>query len=107
MDEYNPEADVAKEEKARKLAQRKDKDDVKWLMGNEIGRRIVWSLLDSAGIYRSSFSTDTHVTAFQEGKRNYGIELIARIHKHCPKEFNLMTQEHKSDAVDAAMAEFL
>lgn len=105
--EYNPKAELEAEERARKLLQRRDKEDVKWLMGNRTGRRIVWTLLENAGMYQSSFSTDTHLMSFQEGKRNYGLELTNRIHKHCPDEYNLMIKEHKSDALDVAVAEFV
>jgi len=69
-------------------------DDLKWLMGNKRGRRVVWRLLRSAGVYRLSFDPhNASVTAFNEGQRNQGLRLLAIVQEHCGVDYGLMLQE--------------
>lgn len=68
-------------------------EDLIWLMGIKRGRRIVWRLLSHAGVYRSSFTPDASVTAFNEGQRNIGLRLLAQLMAHCSSDYALMAQE--------------
>lgn len=70
-------------------------DDFKRLMSSRWGRRFVWSLLERAGVWRLSFSTNAMQTAFNEGRRNEGLSLVAAIHKLCPERYAEMLQEQK------------
>lgn len=70
-------------------------EDLKWLMSSRRGRRIVWSLLERAGVWRLSFSTNAMQTAFNEGRRNEGLALTAAIHELCPERYVEMLQEQK------------
>lgn len=70
-------------------------EDLKWLMGHRPGRRIVWRLLDRAGVYRTSF-TGNSTTFFNEGARNVGLSLLSEIHEVCPDAYVLMLKESKS-----------
>lgn len=106
-DVYDLEKETAEVSKLRRKKARQERDDVRWLMGHKAGRRIVWGLLEDAGVYKTSFSTDTHVTAFQEGKRNQGIQLVAKLNIHCLDAYNLMVKEHLETVLDQAMVEFL
>lgn len=97
--EYDPQ-DIEAQSKAdesRRTAKRLDQDseesDLKWLMGSRRGRRIVWRLLDQAGVFRSSFSPNAAQMAFNEGNRNYGQRTLAQIHTHCPELYPLMVKE--------------
>lgn len=38
-----------------------------WLLSDRRGRSLAWWLLQEAGLYRTSFSSDAAITAFQEG----------------------------------------
>lgn len=78
------------EEKAR----RQEVEDLKWLMSDKRGRRVMWRLLETAGVYRSSFTGNSE-TFFREGQRNVGLKLLAEIHEHCPDAFVMMLKEHK------------
>lgn len=89
----------AKAEQARrnKLERETEVDDLKWLMGSKRGRRIVWGLLERAGVFRLTFNTNAMTMAFQEGCRNAGLYLIAMINTHCPEQYQAMLQEQKDE----------
>jgi len=84
----------SREEKA-KLAARKEAEDIKWLMSTARGRRIANSLLQQAGVFRLSFSTDALQMSFNEGNRNTGLRLLAAITEHCPNRYVEMMNEAK------------
>jgi hypothetical protein len=100
---YDP-LDLRGQEKAkaqRDLRERLDREneegDVKWLMGNKRGRRVVWRLLDTAGIFRSSFNTNAMAMAFAEGNRNYGLRLLSLVHSQCPELYPVMMKENTNE----------
>jgi len=70
-------------------------EDFVWLMSDKRGRRIVWSLLSEAGVFKTSYvpGMDAMQTAFAEGGRNQGVKLMARIMEHCPDRFSEMQKE--------------
>ncbi len=67
--------------------------DVKWLMGSKRGRRILWRLLEQAGVFRLSFDTNAMRMSFNEGNRNYGNRTLDLIHKTCPELYAVMLKE--------------
>lgn len=69
-------------------------DDLKWLMSNRRGRRIVFRELDSAGVWRISFNTNALQMAFNEGARNAGLRLVNLVTAHCPSNFMKMMEEN-------------
>lgn len=78
-------------------------DEVCWLMVNAKGRRLVWRLLGLAGIYRTTFvSGDALSSAFREGYRAAGIELLNLILKHCPERYPQMQQEARNHATSTS-----
>ncbi len=85
--------DLAERERQRKLQQQIE--DVKWLMNQKQGRRIVWRLLALAGVYQTSFNSSGSVTAFNEGKRNVGLVILADVHEHAPDESLVMLKENR------------
>jgi hypothetical protein len=85
------------EEKLRKQV---EADDVRWLMGDKRGRRIMWRLLEKTGLYRSSF-TGTSQTFFNEGMRNIGLMLMAEIHEFAPEQYAVMLKEQKQNERNA------
>lgn len=78
-------------ENARKTAA----DDIKWMMSSPRGRRIVWWLLEIAGVYKTSYPCDANMP-FREGGRNIGLQIQARIIEHCPDAHIAMLNEHKA-----------
>ena len=92
--------DIQGQERARedaKLRKTLDKDsdeaDFKWLMSSKRGRRIVWRMLDRAGVFRLSFNTNSMQMAFAEGGRNEGLRMVAMIHTLCPELYAVMAKE--------------
>lgn len=68
-------------------------EDIKWLMSSPRGRRLVWWLLDITGVYRTSFSSQRGGTDFNEGGRNTGLKLLAKVQEHCLDKFVEMLRE--------------
>lgn len=102
MSEAERESQAAAE-KARKaqLAAQTEIDDLLWLMSDKRGRRFVWRLLGESGIYRPSYLpgvTDAMATAYSEGQRNGGLNLLTRVTQHCPERFSEMQKEAQANA---------
>lgn len=89
--EREAEADEAEAREQR----RHEVDDLKWLMGHAQGRRIVWRLLDRAGIYRTSFNTSGSVMALNEGRREMGLFLLAEVLEAAPDSFLKLLRENQ------------
>ena len=80
-----------------RLAKETEESDLKWLMSNKRGRRIIWRLLDHSGVFRLSFNTNAMQMAFAEGNRNYGNRTLAMIHALCPEQYPTMVKENSSN----------
>lgn len=80
-----------------KLAAKVEEEDVKWLMSNKRGRRIVYRLLERAGVWRLSFNTNALQMAFNEGNRNEGLALFAKVMAHCPEHYATMVKEQEKN----------
>lgn len=70
-------------------------EDMKWLMASKRGRRIMWRILDRAGVHRTSFTGNSE-TFFREGMRNVGLMLLAQITDVSPESYVLMLTEQKT-----------
>jgi hypothetical protein len=101
MQGHNP---VALQEQAEKkaLAELEAKvkaeqwaDDLKWLMAHPQGRRIVWRLLEEAGVYRATFHESHAVMALNEGQRRMGLFLVMEINQVCPDRYDEMKHEQR------------
>lgn len=101
MQEYDPIDDVAREADQKRaaeelaLANETAIADFKWLMADARGRRIVWRQLGESGVFASSFHLTAMQMAFNEGKRNDGIKLLAKVHEHCPELYSTMMKEQQ------------
>ena len=85
-------------------------DDLRWVMADPKGRRIVWALLVKAGISRISFSSDALQMAFLEGSRNLGLMLQADVLEACADLYLLAMDEAKTtlkrdDEAEVALTE--
>lgn len=69
-------------------------DDVRWLMSDKRGRRLIWRLFAIAGIYRTSF-TGNSTTFFNEGRRDVGLHFLSDVQEACPERFLEMLKEQK------------
>lgn len=90
------ENEISADEKRIELKQRREIEDLKWLLAHRQGRRIVWKQLGEAGVFRSVFNHSGSVMAFNEGQRAQGLKLLASIMEHAPDAFTLMQKEAKA-----------
>lgn len=70
-------------------------NDLKWLMKSRRGRRIIWSQLERAAVFRSSFNTEPLIMAKAEGFKEYGYYLLQMIHLYCPENYATMVEESR------------
>src|SRR5471030_1460460 len=75
---------VERREKTAKTARLQRNEDFRWLMGEQRGRRFVWDLLAKAGLFRSSLGISPKLTAFNEGRRDLGLSVLADMMRLCP-----------------------
>lgn len=101
MTEHNP-FDLSGQERTAAISAEEERrlrelgqSDLRWVVSTKQGRRFMWRLLGSAGVFHSSFSTNNASMAFNEGKRNQGLELLNEIIEHCPDKYTLMLSEQK------------
>lgn len=83
---------IQNERKKQDLEQR-EKDDIKFVMDSEQGRRVVWGLLEKGQVFGACFNVDPHITAFNEGQRNLALVLFQRVMAHCPDQYLKMAAE--------------
>jgi hypothetical protein len=84
---------VERREKTAKTGRRRRNQDFRWLMGEQRGRRFVWDLLAKAGLFRSSLAGTAELTAFNEGRRDVGLALLADLMRLCPEQYARMQAE--------------
>lgn len=80
-------------EKSAKTARLQRNEDFRWLMGEQRGRRFVWDLLAKAGLFRSSLGLSPELTAFNEGRRDLGLAVLADMMRLCPEQYARMQTE--------------
>ncbi|EMH5510511.1 hypothetical protein V6R31_000769 [Escherichia coli] len=83
---------IQNERKKHDLEQR-EKDDIKFVMDSEQGRRVVWGLLEKGQVFGTCFNVDPNITAFNEGQRNLALVLFQRVMTHCPDQYLKMAVE--------------
>ena len=72
-------------------------EDLRALLAEGFGRRIVNRILARAGIYRTSFNVEAMNMAFLEGRRDMGIWLQSELLEADPTEFYHAMQERNDD----------
>lgn len=88
-------ATVDENSKAREI-RRREVEDFKWLMAHPAGRRIVWRLLERAGVYRTTFTGNSE-TFFKEGMRAMGLFIIGEVHSVTPEAYVTMLKEQRTN----------
>lgn len=97
LDLREQEAQQAERQERDKLARGTEESDIKWMMATKRGRRIIWRLLEQAGVYRLSFSTNALSMAFAEGNRSFGNRTLALLHATCPELYAPMVKENSGN----------
>jgi hypothetical protein len=91
MNASDPQQIAEVEGKARRKRDQ-DNADLISVMETHSGRRFVWRILESAGLYKLSYTGNSE-TFFNEGQRNIGLKLLSDLLKVAPEEYVRMTQE--------------
>lgn len=76
-------------------AERQRQEDIKSVLATPAGRRFIWALLDErSGVFGPSFAGEApHTTAYREGVRSVGIELVKELQRVSPGQYVLMVAE--------------
>lgn len=89
-------------EYAERIAER-ERADLAAVLATESGRRVVFRLLDGAGLYRVTFRTSSE-GAFLEGRRSLGLEWFAAIRAdHHAAWLTMEAEAARLAATDAAV----
>jgi hypothetical protein len=83
-----------------RVKRQRELEDIKWLMSSRQGRRIMWRLLDLTGPTRSSFDTNALRMAWNEGNRNFGVQMLEEVLRYCSETYRVMVKEHNDDNRD-------
>lgn len=67
------------------------------MMSTEGGRRFIGRILDSTGVFNSTFDLDTHKHAYNAGKRGVGLNLISELEQACPDKYLQLMDERYGD----------
>jgi len=73
-------------------------DDLKKVLKMPGGRRLILKVLSETGVFRASFSLNSMTTAFNEGKRDIGLNLLANMDEADPMAYSQMLREHYSES---------
>lgn len=74
----------------------KQAQDIRDVMATEGGRRVIYKLLERAGLYRCSFNGQSNQTIFNEGGRNQGLMLLSDVTQYAPTSYQLMLKENNN-----------
>ena len=94
---------VATEDNPQVTASKREKDaniqfeaDLKSVMQDPAGRRIMWSILGMCGLYTNTFDHSGSKTAFNCGRQSVGQQILGEINNICPYEYLEMQKEQLS-----------
>ena len=73
--------------------ERRAQEDLRKVMATGEGRRVLYSILASAGVYARAFTGEALTTAHNEGRREVGISLLERIEAQAPGSYLGMLRE--------------
>lgn len=93
MTDFDEDELRAQNERKKHDLEQREKDDIKFVMDSEQGRRVIWSLLEKGQVFGTCFNVDPNITAFNEGQRNLALVLLQRVMTHCPDQYLKMAAE--------------
>ncbi len=97
-DGFSSESEV---KQGRKIKEREElkrlekKEDLKWVLSTERGRRFIWNLLAQTGIHKLSFHQHNGVMSFNEGMRNVGNIVFNDVMQTAPEAYFEMSRENQ------------
>ncbi|MGA2735130.1 MAG: hypothetical protein ABSG35_21335 [Syntrophobacteraceae bacterium] len=91
---------MAKAKSRQKTRGLQKKAALRKLMSDAEGRMWMWDLLTLCGIFHSSFSVEALRCAFNEGRRDIGLRLLADINQLSPELYIRMMGENQEKEKD-------
>lgn len=85
--------DVRRAEKASAIVAAAAAEAIRQIMSTTSGRLWMYTRLESAHIFATTFNPDPYISTFAEGQRSEGLKLLADIMLYCPEQYVTMTQE--------------
>jgi hypothetical protein len=79
-------------EQREAVKRQRDEDDLKWVLSDKRGRRMLASVLAVTGLYQGSFTGNSE-TFFREGRRSVGLQLLERVNAADPEAYLKMLKE--------------
>jgi hypothetical protein len=87
---------VVGKDQERILRKRKlEKEDLEKILGTDEGLRFLWRVLEISGIYRTTFTGNSH-SFFNEGRRSVGLEIKADLLEIDPGHEGIMAREYRN-----------
>ena len=80
-----------------KRKRQRDVGDLRRILKEPEGRRFVWRLLGKAGIFHTSFALNSNQTAFSEGRRSIGLDLLIDLNEADVGAFAQLQSEYMSE----------
>lgn len=80
---------------AEKTQLESHENDLRRLLHEPWGRRLAYRLLEDAGVWASSFTGNSH-TFYNEGRRNYGLDLYRDLLAADREMFHTMMRENEA-----------
>lgn len=87
------------------IAEEIERTDAKTVLGTPEGRRWVWALFEMCGVWSSSYESDALGMAYTGGRRDVGLEVMRRLQRLLPGEYNLMVVEAAKAMAEAQLRE--
>lgn len=64
-------------EQALALRQQDEHNAMSYMLASPLGRAYLWEILDRCGVFGASFTGEALTTAFNEGKRHIGCQILS------------------------------
>jgi hypothetical protein len=94
---------VRKAEKIAERAEMRKKDFLREALSTQGGKEYFWELLERAHIFQTTFMGEALGSAYHEGERNLGLQVLGDITKYCPEKLIEMMQDHNTAITVATM----
>ena len=85
--------DIRRAEREARHAEEERHGFILNIMSNQAGRNYICDLLLRCHVFSSSFSSDAFATAFSEGERNIGLQILADVTRFAPDQYIQMMRE--------------
>lgn len=87
---------VRQQEKAARLEESQRREIIKGIMSLAAGRQWMLERLESCHVFASSYTGNALATAFAEGERNVGLQLLDDVMRSVPDLYVTMMQERNA-----------